>query len=132
MELVTYALVALPIAYFLIQSFAERRDASTAIRFYQYGEPLGHQSFFATMVSSTTGLLALYLIAVYGYLYGLGVFPWLVGFWVLTQTASLFAVRRADRALVAQGGLSSGRFTLHEILGELFDCPRPLVLNYAL
>jgi Na+(H+)/acetate symporter ActP len=107
-----------PVAIFCGVGFRERRNARTFATFLQHGDRISNFHFFATLTSSTAGLAStLLLIAVYGYLYGLGVCVWIVLFWWLTQWASLKTILRVERL---RPGFWKRRGTFHEFLGEMY------------
>ena len=119
MEWISLVLVVVAVLYFIAKSMKERHSANTLVRFFQYGGDFGKRSFFATLAASSTGLGAsVYLIVIYGYFYGLGVFPWVLGFFVLTQAASVYVIRKVG-AIAPDFVNKNG--TLHEFLGRMFS-----------
>ena len=115
-------IILFPIACFVKQSISESSHANTLIRFFQYGDDLKKRSFFATLAASNSGLsAAIYLIIVYGYFFGIGIFPWVMLFWILTQFASHFTIKKVEELTKSQGGFISKHGTFHEFLGLLFN-----------
>jgi Na+/proline symporter len=114
--------IAVPIAYFCIQSYRERDRAGSLVRFFQYGDSLKNSAFFATFITSNSGLSpAIYLITIYGYFYGLTAFPWVLSFWILTQFSSRWTLSRVESVAGSQGGFIGQHGTLHEFLGKAYN-----------
>lgn len=108
-----------PVAVFLAVGFIERHKITSLVDFFQHGGKISRFQFFATLTSSTAGLAStLVLIALYGYLYGLGVLLWVTLFWWLTQWASVKTIQAVERH---EPGFWERRGTLHEYLGRSFN-----------
>ena len=120
-NLILIALTLIPLVCFVFQSVREYPKANTLIKFFQYGDDLKASSFFATLTASSSGLSAsIYIITVYGYFFGIGVFPWVLSFWVLTQLTSQVTIKRVEKVSKSFGGFLSKHGTLHEFLGLSF------------
>lgn len=121
-KLLIIALTVLPLAAFIFQSMREGKKANSLLRYFQFGEKLPKTSFFATLAASNSGLGAsVYIITVYGYFYGLGVLPWMIGFWISTQAASRLVIARVESITADSGGFIAKSGTLHEFLGFAFQ-----------
>lgn len=110
--------IFLPVLLFCYISYRERLHANTPVNFLQFGSKLDSPNYSATLLASNSGLSgALFLIAFYGYLYGLNVFWWVVLFWASTQFMSqvtLSWVNSVDSDFFENNG------TLHEFIQKLF------------
>src|SRR3989338_9113880 len=108
-------LVIIAILFFTWKGISEKSKADSLINFFQYGENFKQSSFFATLMASNSGLSAsVYLILVYGYFYGMGIFPWVLSFWILTQIASVYTIKKVEKVTSNDGGFISKNGTLHE------------------
>lgn len=124
MNWIPVLLVAIPLLWFVWQSVQEAPHTNTLLRFFQFGEPLKGRAFLATLLASNSGLsAAVYLFAVYGYWYGLWAALWSSVFWILTQQASVWTIRRVE-TLTAPTGFLTVNGTLHEFLGRMFHSRR--------
>jgi Na+/proline symporter len=111
-------LIIFSLVFFVHKSLREKSKANTLLNFFQYGSGFKKKSFFATLLASNSGLCgAVYLIIVYGYFYGLGVFWWMICFWILTQIGSVYTIKKVDQL---RSGFVSKNGTLHEFLGSMF------------
>ncbi len=120
----------IPLVIFLIQSSKESGNANSLKKFFQYGEGLSSKSFFTAIAASNSSLTAsIYLIAVYGYFYGFGIFIWVMSFWILTQYASSFTIKRVEEITKTKGGFLSKSGTLHEFLQLIFYSKRIRILT---
>lgn len=80
------------------------------------------------MASNSGMSISIYLITVYGFFYGMGVFPWVLGFWLVTQLSSYHVIKRVEKITKKDGGFISKNGTLHEFLGYLFNSNKIRVL----
>ena len=118
MNILILIFLLLPVVVFSLIGFNERKRINSFATFFQHGTKISKFNFFATLTSSTAGLAAtILLIAVYGYLYGIGVFFWLVIFWWLTQWASVRTIEKVEKM---HPGFWKNRGTLHEFFGLVF------------
>ncbi len=108
----------LPVIVYGMLALAERSKANTLVNYLQFGEPLSRFNFFTTLTASSAGLAStLLLVSVYGYLYGIGVFVWVLMFWWLTQWAATRTIKLVE---AQHPGFWANRGTFHEYLGLSF------------
>ncbi|WP_303316979.1 hypothetical protein Q4Q34_03255 [Flavivirga abyssicola] len=122
-QLVIFVIILFPLFYFTYQSYRHRKKTNNLIRFFQYGEKFKVNRFFATMTASNSGMSgALFLIAIYGYFYGLGIVIWVISFWIATQVTYRYVARK----LTVNEGREfwQNNTTLHEYLGSKYDEPK--------
>jgi len=121
-EFAIVGFIFLPIVLFCFVSWREQINATTPVKFLQYGDSFNAPNFSATLLASNSGLSgALLLVAVYGYYYGMNVFLWVMLFWVSTQIMSYFTIRwvqSLDEEFIKKRG------TLHEFLALLYGNSR--------
>jgi Na+/proline symporter len=111
-------ILLVPVVIYGVLALAERSKTNTLTSYLQFGEPLSRFNFFATLTASSAGLAStLLLVSVYGYLYGLGVFVWVLLFWWLTQWASTRTIKLVE---AQHPGFWANRGTFHEYLGLSF------------
>ena len=107
-----------PIVVFALKAWRERPGTCTLTRFFMFGEEVSNLSFLATLSASNTALGAVIVVFVLlGYLYGMGILPWVWGFWLATMFASRWCIRHIHNRYVDKGNY----VTLHEYLGYHFD-----------
>jgi len=131
-EWIQIGLIVLALTFFVKKSLSEKSNANSLLRFFQYGDDFKQNSFFATLVASNSGLSgAVFLIIVYGYFYGMGIFPWVLSFWVLTQIASVYTIKKVEQITKEKGGFISKNGTLHEFLGMIYNSNKVRIIAGA-
>lgn len=122
-QLIIFIIILFPLVYFTYQSYRHRKKTNNLIKFFQYGKKLKVNRFFATMTASNSGMSgALFLIAIYGYFYGLGIVIWVITFWIATQVTYRYVAKQ----LTLNEGKKfwKNNTTLHEYLGSKYDEPK--------
>ena len=119
MSLLLLTIILAPLLWFILRGLFEIRETGTAIRFFQFGEPLDRGAFAATLLASNTSLAgAIYLTAIYGFLIGPAAAIWSTLFFALTMIASaklLGTINARYPRFFEQRG------TLHEFLGMVYE-----------